>query len=209
MSKVTPNTPGTSSSGPSAAQATALGNALWNKQAKANAELLALTYGAMVGELLRDLESPTKINDELDRMGHSMGIRCIEEFLAKSALETQSSLVATTHFGDSAYLLQAALKMFWGVAVESTAKSQHSYTLRMAENPLDLFVELPPNDATSSALEYSQLWCGMVRGMLEMLQFDVTCKMIQSQLKGQDTNEMVVDLKQVLQEGAGDDYHEE
>ena len=192
------------------ASTASVGNVLWHKQSKVNAELFALTYGAMVGELMRDLEKTDKIQEELDRMGHSMGIRCIEEFLAKSAAEQQGGSVGAALksqvFADTAELLKASLKMFLGVTAESSIKSETSYSITMVDNPLTIFVELPED---RSELEYSQLLCGMVRGMLEMLQFDVTCKMTQSQLKGHDVNEMVVDLKQVLQEGAGEDYHDE
>jgi hypothetical protein len=58
-------------------------------------------------------------------------------------------------------------------------------------------------------LEYSQLLCGIMRGVLEMLQFDVTCRMTASTLFGDDTNTMLVELQQVLQQGAGEDYQEE
>jgi hypothetical protein len=70
-----------------AAAANQQANALWAKQPKANAELFALSYGALVGELIRDVETTDKIQMELDRMGHSMGIRCIEEFLAKGGMD--------------------------------------------------------------------------------------------------------------------------
>ena len=49
----------------------------------------------------------------------------------------------------------------------------------------------------------------MVHGMLEMLQYDVQCVIANSLLAGNDINEIRVELKQVLQDGAGDDYHEE
>lgn len=188
--------------------ASAMGNALWQKQTKANAELFALTYGAMVGELVRDLETSEKIHEELDRMGHSMGVRCIEEFLAKTAVENiQASFVRAATFADTASIIQAAFKMFLGVTAETKIASETSFSMTMVDNPLQIFVELPAERAES--LEYSQLLCGMIRGMLEMLQYDVNCRMVQSQLKGHETNEIVVDLKQVLQEGAGEDYHEE
>ena len=49
----------------------------------------------------------------------------------------------------------------------------------------------------------------MVHGMLEMLQYDVQCVIANSLFAGNDINEIRVELKQVLQDGAGDDYHEE
>jgi trafficking protein particle complex subunit 3 len=189
-----------------------LANALWQKQPKANAELFALTYGALVGELWRDLETPAAIQDELDRMGHSIGIRCIEEFLAKS---DPPSRTGQQTFAETADLLKMAMRMFLGVSVETNMAANEntagsgevsSFSVIMQENPLALFVELPED---LQELEYSQMLCGMIRGMLEMLQFDVSCRMAQSQLKGDDVNEIQVDLNQVLKDGAGEDYQEE
>jgi hypothetical protein len=186
---------------------TYLANQLWAKQPKANAELFALTYGALVAELVRDLETNDKIQAELDRMGHSMGIRSVEEFLAKASLEPQSQTAVTcSQFKDTSDVLKMALKMFLGITTEAGVQEDSHFSIQFAENPLSLFVELPPD---RSDLEYSQLLCGYVRGMLEMLQFDVTVTMAQSVLRGDEINEMRVDLNQVLQAGAGDDYQEE
>ena len=173
-------------------------NSLWQKQPKANAELFALTYGALVGELVRDLENHEAIQNELDKMGHSIGIRCIEEFLAKSETHCQT-------FAESADLIKMAFKMYLGVLPE-TMVGEKTFHLTFYENPLALFVELPEEYRD---LEYNQLLVGMVRGMMEMLSFRVSCSMALSQLKGDETNEMSVVLEQVLQQGAGEDYQEE
>jgi len=211
-------------------------NALWQKMPKANAELFALTYGALVGELLVDMEDSAQIQKELDRMGHSIGVRCIEEYLAKSSI-MEGDVKTVTSFADTADLLKVALKMFLGVLPDVSAhEPNNKYTLIFHDNPLALFVELPshlqlspehkataqgnanqtttqPNSGNhknnNNALEYNQLLAGMIRGMLEQLQFDVDAKFTASQLRGDETNEIEVTLNQVLQEGAGDDYQEE
>ena len=46
---------------------------------KVNSELLALTYGSLVVQLLRDLGSADAVNAQLDRMGYNIGIRIVEE----------------------------------------------------------------------------------------------------------------------------------
>ncbi len=213
---------------------TQIGTILWQKQSKCNAEFFALTYGALVAELLRDIEDPTAITNELDRMGHSIGVRCIEEVLAKVSSLSQHPSSATMYktFPDTCDLIQTALRMFMGVPTESKALSDTSYTISFTDNPLAIFVELPPSltaaaavtttttsapiDATSTAkpaLEYSQLLVGIIRGMLEMLQYDVSCRFTNTTMSTgggkNETNEILVELKQILQDGAGDDYHEE
>ena len=202
---------------------------LWQKQAKCNAEFFALTYGALVAELLRDLEDAPQIQAALDKMGHSIGVRCIEEVLAKSSeaaastasttattasstlsssLSSPTTLFSTTSsFVETTELIRTALRMFLGITVEVPQKNDTAYTLQFSDNPLALFVELP--DTFAKDLEYSQLLAGMVRGMLEMLQFEVSCKITNSVLRGGDTNEMRVELKQILQADFAEEYQEE
>jgi hypothetical protein len=43
-----------------------------------------LTYGALVSQLLRDYENVDDVNKQLERMGYNIGVRLIEDFLAKT-----------------------------------------------------------------------------------------------------------------------------
>lgn len=49
-----------------------------------NSELFTLTYGALVSQLLRDYENAEDVNRQLDRMGYNIGVRLIEDFLART-----------------------------------------------------------------------------------------------------------------------------
>lgn len=51
-----------------------------------NAELFALTYGALVVQLIQDYEDYEEVNKQLEKMGYNIGTRLIEDFLAKSSL---------------------------------------------------------------------------------------------------------------------------
>lgn len=51
-----------------------------------NAELFALTYGALVVQLIQDYEDFDEVNKQLEKMGYNIGTRLIEDFLAKSNL---------------------------------------------------------------------------------------------------------------------------
>ena len=48
---------------------------------KVNSELMALVYGSLVTQLLKDLEHVDEVNAELDKMGFNMGQRLVDEFL--------------------------------------------------------------------------------------------------------------------------------
>lgn len=49
-----------------------------------NSELFTLTYGALVSQLMKDYENVEDVNKQLERMGYNIGIRLIEDFLAKT-----------------------------------------------------------------------------------------------------------------------------
>lgn len=52
---------------------------------KVNAELVTLTYGTMVAQLCKDYENDyVEVNKQLDKMGYNIGLRLIEDYLAKS-----------------------------------------------------------------------------------------------------------------------------
>jgi hypothetical protein len=56
---------------------------------KVSAELVTLTYGTIVAQLCKDYEfNYLEVNKQLDRMGYNIGLRLIEDFLAKSSAPT-------------------------------------------------------------------------------------------------------------------------
>ncbi|CAJ1363514.1 unnamed protein product, partial [Effrenium voratum] len=55
---------------------------------RVNADLFVLTYGSLVTQLLRDIEDVDAVNAQLERMGYNMGLRLIDEFLAKSGVSS-------------------------------------------------------------------------------------------------------------------------
>jgi Transport protein particle (TRAPP) component len=53
---------------------------------KVSAELVTLTYGSMVVQLVKDFQGDyAEVNRQLDKMGYNIGLRLIEDFLAKAA----------------------------------------------------------------------------------------------------------------------------
>ena len=52
---------------------------------KVNAELVTLTYGTIVAQLCRDFDNRyDEVNKQLDKMGYNIGMRLIEDFMAKA-----------------------------------------------------------------------------------------------------------------------------
>ena len=76
---------------------------------KISGELFNLTYGALVVQILRDYEDVEKVNKELDKIGYNIGIRLVEDFLAR----TNSG--KCQNFRDTAEKLQLGFKLFLNV----------------------------------------------------------------------------------------------
>ncbi|XP_020277189.1 trafficking protein particle complex subunit 3-like [Asparagus officinalis] len=103
------------------------GDAVLANVERVNAELFTLTYGAMVRQLLTDIEGVEEVNKQLDQMGYSIGIQLIDEFLAKSnvarcvnfkettdviakvLMKTEVTWVRDMLHGDDAYALRVKL----------------------------------------------------------------------------------------------------
>ena len=68
-----------------------------------NAELVTLTYGTIVAQLCKDYDSDyVEVNKQLDKMGYNIGLRLIDDFLAKSNVGRCSS------FRDTAEMISKA-----------------------------------------------------------------------------------------------------
>lgn len=123
------------------------------------------------------------MNEQLEKMGHNIGVRIIDEFLAKSGVASCSNFKET---GDT--ITKVAFKMFLGISAEVTNMSGDGNTFHIAffDNPFIDFVELPPQ---YHDLCYCKLLCGVIKGALEMVQLQVECTFVKDMLKGDEVND--------------------
>lgn len=155
---------------------------------KVNAELFTLTYGAIVRQLLTDLEDIEEVNKQLDTMGYNIGIRLIDEFLAKCNITKCGDFKETADV-----IAKVGLKMFLGVTATVTNWNAegNECSLVLDDNPLVDFVELPES---CHGLLYCNLLCGVVRGALEQVSLRVDVHFVKDVLKGDDAYEIRLKL---------------
>eukprot|EP00434_Breviolum_minutum_P021151 symbB.v1.2.018663.t1/scaffold1499.1/size115214/5 len=177
-----------------------LGDMAFNRMEKVNADLFVLTYGSLVTQLLRDIEDVDAVNAQLEKMGYNIGLRLIDEFLAKSGVN------ACQDFRDTCDVIaKVGLRMFLGVSGEVVMwnKEMTACSLVLPENPLAQYVELPAN--LTNRLWYSNLICGVIRGCLEQLQLRVECRFEKDALNGDEHTLIRLELMEVLHEDYDDD----
>lgn len=87
---------------------------------KVNAELVVLTYGTIVAQLCKDFDSDyIEVNKQLDKMGYNIGLRLIDDYLAKS-----NTMRRCSNFRETAEMI-ARVRIFGlpALAEQATAKA--------------------------------------------------------------------------------------
>ncbi|BBN04638.1 trafficking protein particle complex subunit 3 [Marchantia polymorpha subsp. ruderalis] len=170
------------------------GDAVFANVERVNAELFTLTYGAIVRQLLTDFEEVDEVNKQLDTMGYNIGIRLIDDFLAKANITRCSDFRETAET-----IAKVGFKMFLGVtgSVANWNADGTECSLILDDNPLVDFVELPE---TCQGLYYCNILCGVIRGALEMVSMRTEVKFVKDILRGDDAYEMRLKLLEQVPE---------
>ncbi|KAG5508847.1 hypothetical protein JKF63_05350 [Porcisia hertigi] len=174
--------------------ATQLGDAAFENTVKVSAEFLALTYGALVQQMVEELtqeDDVEQVNQQLYNMGHRIGARLIEEYSVYSGAPPCRTF---TQAAEGVALI--GLRMFLGVSAEVTQvkDAADTFAISFQDNPLSLFVELP-DGPLRDYLCYSNLLCGVITGALSLVGLQTEARFSRDKLRGDSKNEILLHFK--------------
>ncbi|ELP87258.1 transport protein particle 22 kDa subunit, putative [Entamoeba invadens IP1] len=181
------------------------GDVVWGEMKKINSELLTMTYGGIVVQLLRENDfDADKVNAELEDMGYNIGIRLVEEYLAKVEGKMSTKCISFKEHIES--ITFVAFKMFLGMNCECFEVHEKQWRISLPNNVLSEYVQLP--DKLKQKLWYSNIYCGIIRGALEMLKYKVECRFVNDVLQGNKTStEIEVNLVDILDQAKYVNYN--
>ncbi|KAF5397488.1 Trafficking protein particle complex subunit [Paragonimus heterotremus] len=126
---------------------------------RVTAELFTLTYGSLVAAIVKDFETDVEINDQLGKIGFNIGLRIVEDYLARG------NPGRCADFKETAAAIVKGFKLFLGITptISKFSAAGDEFSLILDTNPLTDFVDLPPKH---SNLLYSNVLAGAIRGAL-------------------------------------------
>ncbi|KAG5509008.1 hypothetical protein GH5_06233 [Leishmania sp. Ghana 2012 LV757] len=183
-----------SSSARAPTSAAQLGDAAFDNNVKVSAEFLALTYGALVQQMVEELaqeDDVEQVNQQLYSMGHRIGARLIEEYSVRSG-----AAPCRTFSQAAEGVALVGLRMFLGVSAELTQvkDAADTFAISFHENPLALFVELP-DGPLRDCLWYSNLLCGVITGALSLVGLQTEARFSRDKLRGDSKNEIILHFR--------------
>lgn len=171
-----------------------LGDAAFQKMTKVSGEFLAITYGAVVQEMIAAIGpdgNVEEVNQQLVAMGQRIGSRLIEEYSVRSEAAGSSRCASFQEATNS--IAHIGLKMFLGVNA-TVAVAQHdpnTFLVALHDNPLALFVEIPEGPLKEK-LWYSNIICGVLKGALALVGYTADIRFTQDKLKGGEKDEIQI-----------------
>ena len=160
-------------------------------------ELLTFMYGTLLVRLTKDIKDINELNTKIELIGYDIGKRLVDDLIDDFQRVDQS---------DQNKLMEKLIcqlaQHYLGIIGNYNQVGENEFHLKFNQNPISLYVELPES---LEGLCYSNIICGIMRGMLEITGFEVKCEFIKDKMKGDDINDIKITLVKYIEERFIDD----
>ena len=160
-------------------------------------ELLTFMYGTLLVRLTKDIKDINELNKRIELIGYDIGKRLVDDLIDDFQRVDQS---------DQNKLMEKLIcqlaQHYLGIIGNYNQVGENEFHLKFNQNPISLYVELPES---LEGLCYSNIICGIMRGMLEITGFEVKCELIKDKMKGDDINDIKISLVKYIEERFIDD----
>jgi hypothetical protein len=160
-------------------------------------ELLTFMYGTLLVRLTKDIKDINELNKKIELIGYDIGKRLVDDLIDDFQRVDQS---------DQNKLMEKLIcqlaQHYLGIIGNYNQVGENEFHLKFNQNPISLYVELPES---LEGLCYSNIICGIMRGMLEITGFEVKCEFIKDKMKGDDINDIKITLVKYIEERFIDD----
>ena len=160
-------------------------------------ELLTFMYGTLLVRLTKDIKDINELNKKIELIGYDIGKRLVDDLIDDFQRVDQS---------DQNKLMEKLIcqlaQHYLGIIGNYNQVGENEFHLKFNQNPISLYVELPES---LEGLCYSNIICGIMRGMLEITGFEVKCELIKDKMKGDDINDIKISLVKYIEERFIDD----
>ena len=161
-------------------------------------ELLTFMYGSLLVRLTKDIKDIDELNKKIESIGYEMGKRLVDDLID----DFQLGLDVSDQNKLMERLINQLTEYYLGIIGTYNQVSEKEYHLIFPENPISFYVELPES---LSNLCYSNIICGILRGMLEISGFEVQCEFVKDKMKGDEVNDLKITLVKYIEERFIDD----
>ena len=160
-------------------------------------ELLTFMYGTLLVRLTKDIKDINELNTKIELIGYDIGKRLVDDLIddfQRVDTSDQNKLMEK--------LICQLAQYYLGIIGNYSQTGEKEFHLIFTENPISLYVELPES---LEGLCYSNVICGIMRGMLEICGYEVKCEFVKDKIKGDDNNDMKITLVKYIEERFIDD----
>ena len=160
-------------------------------------ELLTFMYGTLLVRLTKDIKDINELNTKIELIGYDIGKRLVDDLIDD---------IQRVDHSDQNKLMEKLIcqlaQYYLGIIGNYNQVGENEFHLKFNQNPISLYVELPEY---LEGLCYSNIICGIMRGMLEITGFEVKCELIKDKMKGDDINDIKISLIKYIEERFIDD----